>query len=74
MCDVDFLYDDSKYYYDGDTLLANKAIQMNKKAKENLDNRAIWNVNSFLPYVEKELRDAANCQSFWDDDSLEKDF
>jgi len=61
MCDVDFLYDDSKYYYDGDTLLANKAIQMNKKAKENLDNRAIWNVNSFLPYVEKELRDAANC-------------
>ena len=49
-------------------------MEMGKKAKENMDNRAVWNMNSFKPWIERELRDTANSQSFWDDDSLEAYF
>lgn len=56
---------------DGDELLTRKMIDNGRRAKQSIDIRSKFTKNSFLPYIEKELRDSENSQSFWDDDSLE---
>lgn len=57
---------------DDDNLTA-RMMNMGKKNKEAIINRALWNKNSFLPYIEDELR--MHSESIWyDNDDLERDF
>jgi hypothetical protein len=57
----------------GDDRLAKHVSHNQKKSKQSLDNRSLWNKNSLIPYLEEELEEHANSR-WWDDDSLESRF
>lgn len=72
----DILYlmnSDSRYNIKGDDSLTSRMMNMGKKNKEAIINRAMWNKNSLLPYLEDELR--MHSESIWyDNEDLERDF
>lgn len=72
--DISYLfYDNSRYDIKDDDGLTMRMMEMGKKNKQAIMNRAMWNKNSFLPYIEDELR--MHSESIWyDNDLLEKDF
>ncbi len=72
--DISYLfYDNSRYDIKDDDNLTMRMMEMGKKNKQAIINRAMWNKNSLLPYFEDELR--MHSESIWyDNDLLEKDF
>ncbi len=72
--DISYLfYDNSRYNIKDDDGLTMRMMEMGKKNKQAIINRAMWNKNSLLPYFEDELR--MHSESIWyDNDLLEKDF
>ena len=71
---LDFLYQNNDDYpLQGDDKLMYKMYEMGKKNKQAMINRAMWNKNSFLPYIEEELQSHA-ASIWWDDETLENEF
>lgn len=71
---IDFLYyGNSDYPLSGDDKLAYRMYDLGQKNKQAITNRALWNKNSLLPYIEQELRDHSN-SIWWDDETLEQEF
>ena len=57
----------------GDDQLTQRMYDMGQIDKRATMNRALWNVNTFLPYWQEELDDASN-NPWWQNDSLENKF
>lgn len=71
---VDLLYyGGDEYILQGDDKLTYKMIDMSMRNKHAINNRALWNKNSLLPYFEEELRSHEN-SIWWDDDTLDNQF
>lgn len=66
-------YMDTDLGGEGDDILAKHVAHNQKKSKQSLDNRSLWNKNSLIPYLEEELEEHANSR-WWDDDNLESRF
>jgi hypothetical protein len=71
---LNFLYNNNDDYpMTGDDKLMFKMYDMSGKNKEAILNRAMWNKNALIPYLEEELRSHEN--SIWyDDETLEREF
>ena len=68
---INDLYDE--FVEPGDNALSLRMLEMGKKAKQSIDNRAKFDKNSIQPYIEEELRMFSNSR-WWEDDSLEYKF
>jgi hypothetical protein len=66
-------YGISNYPLTGDDSLTYRMYDMGQKNKHAIMNRAMWDKNSLIPYLEEELRDHAN-SIWWDDETLEHEF
>ncbi len=72
--DIDNLYHGkSNYPLSGDDNLTYRMYDMGQKNKHAIINRAMWDKNSLIPYLEEELRTHAN-SIWWDDETLEHEF
>ena len=67
------LYDNDPSGLVGDDIFTNRVVEMNKRSKDALDNRAMWDKTTFIPYLEEELQEHAG-SVWWDDDALENMF
>ncbi len=66
-------YGKSNFPLAGDDNLTYRMHEMGQKNKQAMDNRAMFDKNSFLPYIEEELRSHSN-SIWWDDETLENEF
>ncbi len=57
----------------GDDKLTYRMYDMGQKNKHSMTNRAMWNKNNLIPYLEEELRTHSN-SLWWDDETLENEF
>jgi hypothetical protein len=72
--DIDNLYHDrSNFPLCGDDALTYRMYDMGQKNKHAMTNRAMWNKNNLIPYLEEELRSHSN-SIWWDDETLEGEF
>jgi hypothetical protein len=71
---VDFLYhNDDDHPLLGDDKLTFKMLDSGKKNKRAMLNRAMWDKNSFIPYLEEELQNHSE-SIWWDDETLDNEF
>lgn len=68
------LFDNDPIGLVGDDVFTNRLVDMNKKSKEAMDNRTMWDKNTFTPYLEEELQEHENSQSWWEDPDIENEF
>jgi 7,8-dihydro-6-hydroxymethylpterin-pyrophosphokinase len=68
------LFDNDPVGLVGDDIFTNRVVEMNKRSKESMDNRAMWDKNTFTPYLEEELQEHENSQSWWEDPDIENEF
>lgn len=57
-----------------DDLLTGQMLEMGRRNKEAMTNRAMFSKNSLIPYLEEELQEHENAGGWWDDDDLENEF
>jgi hypothetical protein len=72
-------YNSDRYLIDpgnktGDDVLMQAMIDTQKKNKQSIDNRSMWEKSSFLPYIEEELRQHENSVWWESDNDLEAIF
>jgi hypothetical protein len=48
-----------------------RSIENGKRAKESIDNRALWGKNQFIPIYKEELEEHANSYGWWDAEELD---